>query len=158
MIKPPKKNQSKEGVRAIIEALAQFTPPTAALSRLYQTTFPSDAEKKREEWETEVSTQLNAKLGGRLKTFGRVDFIDGRYSFGRSANVSSLTDQNVGCLSVNLATQITDDYIVTVQADYGVDARVTQKSDLKFSIEISGDGKPVDSGFVFIVESCDAGT
>ncbi len=152
MIKPPGKNKSQEGFRALFESFAQLTPPTAFLSRLYQTTFPSNSDIERQEWEVQVSTTLNSMLEGSVNIFGRIDFNEKGYSWGRSQNVSSLTDHGVGQLAVNLLAPINEDYIVDVQADDG-DARVTQKSGMNFSIEIYNDGKAIDSGFVFIVRS-----
>ncbi|MEQ8900369.1 MAG: hypothetical protein RID11_08465 [Roseovarius sp.] len=156
MIKPPRNNKSKDGWRALIEACAQLTPLTAFLSRIYATTFPSQSDREREEWEGEVSTILNDRLSGRLKTFGRVDFDGSRYSFGRSSNVSSITDLGSGCIKANLIRRFTENCVVDVQADDGV-ARVTQKSAADFSIEIRKDGERIDTGFVFIVHSCDDG-
>lgn len=140
----------------MFESFAQLTPPTAFLSRVYQTTFPSNSDRERQEWEAQISTTLNSLLEGRLKIFGRIEFNEQRYSWGRSRNVSSLTDHGVGQLVVNLFTPINEDYIVDVQADHG-DARVTHKSRINFSIEIYNGGKAIDSGFVFIVRSFDDG-
>lgn len=153
MITPPGQNKSRKGWRALIEATAQLTPPTAFLSRIYQTTYPGDSEIETQEWQALASTKLNLLLGGRLKTFGRVDFNGTRYSWGESQNILSMSDLGVGRHAVNLLAPITEDYIVDVQADDG-NARVTQKSATNFSIKIHNDGNAIDSGFVFIVRTC----
>ena len=59
MIKPPKDNPRRAGLRVILEALAQATPVTAGLAHLYQFTHPSEMESQLSAWRAGVSDTLN---------------------------------------------------------------------------------------------------
>ncbi|MDQ1153059.1 hypothetical protein [Brevundimonas sp. SORGH_AS_0993] len=59
MIEPPKENVDRALWRAVAEAATQFTPVTAALARLYQTTHPSQFQKDVERWHEVVSDTAN---------------------------------------------------------------------------------------------------
>lgn len=59
MIKAPEEMPRWAAGRAIAEALAQATPATAFLARLYQFTHPSEMEQAVATWRDEVSDQLN---------------------------------------------------------------------------------------------------
>lgn len=58
-IKAPDAHQKREGVRAIVEAVASFEPVTAALTRIYQTTHPPKSETDRQLWQEAVSERTN---------------------------------------------------------------------------------------------------
>jgi hypothetical protein len=152
MIEGPKRDKQASGIRAIIEAVAQFTPLSAALARLYQTTFPSREAIDIERWEDEVTQALNNKLEGQLIRFGRIDLDGSTYRFARSSNVSSLTDEGLGSLRLNFLEPVAEPYIVDFQADQGVATEI-KKSPEGFSLQIRDEKGPVDSGFVFIVRA-----
>lgn len=59
MIQPPKENIDRTLWRAVAEAATQFTPVTAALARLYQTTHPSQFQKDVERWHEGASDAIN---------------------------------------------------------------------------------------------------
>ncbi|MBO9501629.1 hypothetical protein [Brevundimonas sp. A19_0] len=59
MIDAPKENLDRALWRAVAEAVTQFTPVTAALSRLYQTTHPSQFQKDVETWRDAVTDASN---------------------------------------------------------------------------------------------------
>lgn len=59
MIKAPEPNTSRVAIRAVVEAIAQITPITAGLARLYQFTHPSALEEEVQAWQREVSDALN---------------------------------------------------------------------------------------------------
>jgi hypothetical protein len=63
MLKPPVQNINRALWRAALEAAAGFTPVTAALSRIYQVTFPAKFEQDLTEWRQEVSTAVNDHEG-----------------------------------------------------------------------------------------------
>lgn len=65
MIAPPKENSDRALLRAFLEAGAQFFPVTAALTRLYQTSHPSQFQRELEQWRTDVSDAAN-RLAARL--------------------------------------------------------------------------------------------
>lgn len=58
-IDPPHRDQRKNTARAVVEAIAQATPVSAGLARLYQTTHPSDAERNRGQWENSITERSN---------------------------------------------------------------------------------------------------
>jgi hypothetical protein len=58
-LKPPAPNPRRDLLRAALEALAQFTPVTAALTRLYQTTHPSQFEQEVASWRHDASEAIN---------------------------------------------------------------------------------------------------
>ena len=59
MIEPPKENVDRAIWRAVAEAATQFTPITAALSRLYQTTHPTQFQQDVARWHEVVSDTAN---------------------------------------------------------------------------------------------------
>lgn len=59
MIVPPVEDRKRGATRAIVEALAQATPITAGLARIYQFTHPSDMERQLAAWREEVSKTIN---------------------------------------------------------------------------------------------------
>lgn len=59
MIQAPKENIDRSLWRAVAEAATQFSPVTAALARLYQTTHPSQFQKDVERWHEAVSDASN---------------------------------------------------------------------------------------------------
>lgn len=58
-LKPPKASTGRELLRAGLEAAAQFTPVTAALARLYQSTHPSRFEQEVTQWRHDASAAIN---------------------------------------------------------------------------------------------------
>lgn len=58
-IKAPDADKKREGVRAIVEAVASVEPVTAALTRIYQTTHPPKSETDRQLWQEAVSERTN---------------------------------------------------------------------------------------------------
>lgn len=58
-IAPPLRDRPRDARRAVAEAVAQITPLTAGLARLYQTTHPPAFEERRQDWEEEISTRSN---------------------------------------------------------------------------------------------------
>ncbi len=59
MIDTPEPDRSKTATRAIAEALAQLTPITAGLARLYQFTYPSEFEQQVQQWRKDISQAVN---------------------------------------------------------------------------------------------------
>jgi hypothetical protein len=59
MIETPKADVGRAVWRAVFEAGAQFTPVTAALARLYQTTHPSKFEQDVAVWRSTVTETVN---------------------------------------------------------------------------------------------------
>ena len=59
MIATPKADVGRAVWRAVFEAGAQFTPVTAALARLYQTTHPSRFEQAVGVWRDEITSTVN---------------------------------------------------------------------------------------------------
>ena len=59
MIIPPKENIDRALLRAFLEAGTQFFPVAAALSRLYQTTHPTQFQQDLEKWRSDVSDAAN---------------------------------------------------------------------------------------------------
>ena len=59
MIEAPEPDKSKTATRAIAEALAQATPVTAGLARLYQYTHPSEFEQEVQQWRRDISDAVN---------------------------------------------------------------------------------------------------
>lgn len=59
MIVAPVESVDRAVFRAVLEAGAQFTPVTAALTRLYQTTHPSKFQRELAEWQITVSSSAN---------------------------------------------------------------------------------------------------
>ena len=59
VIKPPQPDLGRALWRAVFEAGAQFSPVTAALARLYQTTHPSQLEQEVAAWRTSVTDTVN---------------------------------------------------------------------------------------------------
>jgi len=59
MIETPKENIDRSLWRAVAEAATQFTPVTAALARLYQTTHPSQFQRDVERWHEAVTDASN---------------------------------------------------------------------------------------------------
>ena len=60
MIKAPEHNTKNEALRAVVEAFAQAFPLTSAGARIFQFTNPSQYEKERELWISEVTNRVNA--------------------------------------------------------------------------------------------------
>lgn len=59
MIVPPKENMDRALLRAFLEAGTQFFPVTAALARLYQTTYPAQFQRDLEQWRLDISSATN---------------------------------------------------------------------------------------------------
>lgn len=59
MIQTPRENIDRSLWRAVAEAATQFTPVTAALARLYQTTHPSQFQRDVERWHEAVTDASN---------------------------------------------------------------------------------------------------
>ncbi len=59
MLAAPIQNPKRSVLRAVLEAAAQFTPVTAALTRIYQTTHPSRFERDLSEWRGDMTTASN---------------------------------------------------------------------------------------------------
>lgn len=59
MIEAPEENIDRSLWRAVAEAATQFTPVTAALARLYQTTHPSQFQRDVEHWRGEMTDASN---------------------------------------------------------------------------------------------------
>lgn len=60
MIEAPEPDNTKLATRAIAEALAQATPITAGLARLYQFTHPSEFDQQVQQWRGDISKAVNA--------------------------------------------------------------------------------------------------
>lgn len=59
MITAPIESTDRAVLRAVLEASAQFLPVTAALTRLYQTTHPSQFQQDVTRWQAAVSDSVN---------------------------------------------------------------------------------------------------
>lgn len=60
MIKAPEHNTKNEALRAVVEAFAQSFPLTAAGARIFQFTNPTQYEKEKCLWESEITDRINA--------------------------------------------------------------------------------------------------
>lgn len=60
MIKAPEHNFKAEVARTIVEAFAQSNPLTGAAARIFQFTKPTQYEKERDDWISEITDQVNA--------------------------------------------------------------------------------------------------
>ena len=175
MIEPPKKNANKEVARAIVEALAQATPITSFLARLYQTTHPSETEQDRLRWSVELTDRVNdlpalndlRQLSEELKAVplrtelqrtrpiiakGTIEPNSGFRGYG----VSSIADIGTGEWTVNLieAAECTmdDPYHVSVELPEGR-ANVFNKSLTRFEVRTSESAEAIDTPINFVVIS-----
>ncbi len=58
-IDPPLRDRRRAGLRAVVEAVAQASPITAGLARLYQDTHPPKSVADREAWEDRITEAVN---------------------------------------------------------------------------------------------------
>jgi hypothetical protein len=59
MIKAPEHNIRNEAARTLVEAMAQFSPLTAAAARIFQFTRQTQYEKEKEAWTSEITKLIN---------------------------------------------------------------------------------------------------
>jgi hypothetical protein len=136
VIKAPKNDRRIAARRAIVEALAQATPLTAGLARLYQTTHPSQFELEVEEFFEIVAEELNnlnstpaVRAFGELKMSAVGPTVEG-------CNISSVTDNGDTC-TINFINDFEDNRLHVSATQIGGDARVASKGLQSFEVDIA---------------------
>ncbi|MFN3171147.1 MAG: hypothetical protein ACE37E_10700 [Hyphomicrobiales bacterium] len=156
MIVAPQRDKKAEGRRAIAEALAQLSPVTAALARIYESTHPSKYDLSVQEFHEIIAEEIRSindhiERGSRsLSTpvFGHIR-MEGSIISGEGQNISSYIDAGQNCI-INFASHFQNSfYHVSVNKVGGGVAEVTEQSVGFFSMRIT----ELDKGIVtFTVE------
>lgn len=137
MLEPPIKDGKAELKRVIAEALAQFTPVTAALAHLYKATHPSQYDLDREEFYQLLCEELKILTNRpRYECFGSIRFEPRGSPSSDGFNVSSVVSYSAERIQINFITPFAQaDYHVDLQQD-GWRPTLLSRSVFGFEVEL----------------------
>jgi len=112
MVKAPEHNTRNEAIRAVVEAISQATPLSSAVARIFQFTNPTQYEKEREIWTSEITDRVN-KHEDRIELF--YDYLFPKISI--SPNALAVAKILIDASEVGFGDVLEFEYLVPLLPD-----------------------------------------